>query len=169
MLERIQRVYGTTANQVNWLTPFTGAAGVNVAERALRAHNEWLENILADTSSDAYAVKVIRNKPLWVTDTCWEANGTAHVERFTLDPSAVCNTLFPIYSTVRIEAGGPLAGDVMKCHTKKVNFDDYAVVFSPEQQARMRAIFAEGICDFSRPSVKQKPIKGTWLAFGDGS
>jgi hypothetical protein len=169
MLDRIQRVYGTTANQVNWLTPFTGAAGVNVPELALRAHNEWLENILADTSSDPDAVKVIRNKPLWVTDTCWEANGTPHAERFTLDPGAVCNTLFPIYSTVRIEAGGPLAGDVMKCHTTKVKFDDYAVAFTADQQARMKAIFADGVCDFSRPGVKQKPIKGTWLAFGDGS
>jgi len=168
MLERIRRVNGTTANQVNWLTPFAGATGVNLTELALRAHNEWLENILADTSSDPYAVKVIKDKPAWLKDTCWEANGTPHEEQFTLAPGSVCNTLFPIYSTVRIEAGGPLSGDVMKCRTKKVDFDAYAVPFSPDQQVRMKAIFAHGVCDFSRPGVKQKPIKGTWLEFGDG-
>jgi hypothetical protein len=170
MLERMLRVNGTTANQANWLTPFTGAAGVNVAELALRAHNEWLENILADTSSDPYAVKVIRNKPDWVKDTCWEADGTAHEEEFTLDPSAVCNQLFPIFSTVRIEAGGPLAGDVMKCQTRPIDFSAYGVTFTDAQQQRLKTIFPDGVCDWSRPGVMQKPIKGTWLDFGrDGT
>jgi hypothetical protein len=169
MLERMRRVNGTTANQVNWLTPLAGAAGVNVAELALRAHNEWLENILADASRRPYAVKVIKNKPTWVKDTCWEADGTPHEERFTLAADAVCNALFPIYSTVRIEAGGPLSGDVMKCRTKRVDLDDYAVRFSSTQKARLKAIFPDGVCDFSRPGVDQKPIKGTWLEFGDGS
>jgi hypothetical protein len=167
MMDRLLRVNGTRANQVNWLTPQTGAAGVNLAELALRAHNEWLENILADTSSDPHAVKVIRNKPASLKDTCWEANGTPHEEQFTLAPGAVCNTLFPIYSTVRIEAGGPISGDVMKCWTKKVDFADYAVTFSDAQRARMKAIFPQGVCDFSVLGVKQKPIKGTWLSFGD--
>jgi hypothetical protein len=170
MLERMLRVNGTTANQANWLTPFTGAAGVNVAELALRAHNEWLENILADTSSDPYAVKVIRNKPDWVKDTCWEADGTAHEEEFTLDPSAVCNQLFPIFSTVRIEAGGPLAGDVMKCQTRPIDFSAYGVTFTDAQKQRLKTIFPVGVCDWSRPGVMQKPIKGTWLDFGrDGT
>jgi hypothetical protein len=167
MLERLQDVNGTTANQVNWLTPFTGATGVNVNELALRAHNEWLENIAADTSHRSYADKVIRNKPAWVKDTCWEANGTPHEEQFTLNPSSVCNTLFPNYSTVRIEAGGPLAGDIMKCRTKKAHLRDYAVAFTHAQWERLKAIFAHGVCDFSRPGVSQKPIKGTWLDFSD--
>jgi hypothetical protein len=57
----------------------------------------------------------------------------------------------------------------MECRTKKVDFGDYAATFSPDQQTRMKAIFADGVCDFSRRGVKQKPIKGTWLEFGDGS
>jgi Tannase-like family of unknown function (DUF6351) len=162
-------VNGTTANQVNWLTPFAGAAGVSVAEMALRAHNEWLENILDDRSRRPNLVKVIKNKPAWLKDTCWEADGTPHEERFTLARDAVCNELFPIYSTVRIEAGGPLAGDVMKCRTRRVDFDDYAVRFSDAQKARMRAVFPDGVCDFSRPGSRQRPIKGTWLEFDDDS
>jgi hypothetical protein len=166
MMERMQRVNGTTANQVNWLTALGGSAGVNTAELALHAHNEWLENILADTSDNPHEDKVIKNKPAWVTDTCWESDGTPHEEQFTLAPDAVCNSLFPVFSTVRIEAGGPLAGDVMKCRTKEVDFDDYGVAFSPAQQARMNAIFPQGVCDFSVLGFQQKPIKGTWLDFG---
>lgn len=64
-LERLNKANGTTANEVNWLTPRLGAAGVNIAQLALRAHNEWLEKISADATRDSYAAKVIRNKPAW--------------------------------------------------------------------------------------------------------
>ncbi|HWT86329.1 MAG TPA: DUF6351 family protein, partial [Myxococcales bacterium] len=73
-LERLKKANGTTANEVNWLTPRLGAVGVNIAQLALRAHNEWLENITADATRDSYATKVIRNKPSWVKDGCWETN-----------------------------------------------------------------------------------------------
>jgi len=43
---------------------------------ALIADNQWLEAILADTSGDSYAVKVIKNKPASLKVTCWEGNGT---------------------------------------------------------------------------------------------
>jgi Tannase-like family of unknown function (DUF6351) len=170
MLDRLKRANGTTANQVNWMTPFSGAAGVNLAELALRAHNEWLDDILADTSTDPYAAKVIRNKPASLKDTCWEADGTAHEEPFTLDPSAVCNQLFPIHSSVRVEAGSPLAEDIMKCQTRPIDFSSYGVTFTDAQKQRLNAIFRDGVCDWSRPGVMQKPIKGTWLDFGrDGT
>jgi len=160
------RANGTLENQVNWLTPFFGGTGIpNIAERALRAHNEWLENIAADDSRMPHAWKVIRYKPAWVTDTCWESSGVAHEERFTMDPSAACNQIYPIFSTVRIEAGGPLAGDVMKCRLKPLRASDYNAAFSPAQLARLNAIFPDGVCDFSRRGVEQQGIKDTWLAY----
>src|SRR5438552_3953148 len=66
----LKRANGTTANEVNWLADRVGTALPNFARMALLAHNEWLENIAADTSDDAYAVKVIRNKPASVKDAC---------------------------------------------------------------------------------------------------
>ena len=166
-MERLVRANGTRENQVNWLTPLStaGTPIPNIAERALRAHNEWLENIAADRSDASYPKKVIRNKPAWVTDTCWESSGVAHEERFTMDSSATCNQLFPIFSTVRIEAGGPLAGDVMKCRLKPVHFAAYNVAFDDAQRARMKAIFPDGVCDFSRPGVEQRGIMDSWLAY----
>jgi hypothetical protein len=100
-----------------------------------------------------------------VTDTCWESNGTPHEEQCTLAPDAVCNTLFPVFSTVRIEARGPLAGDVVTCRTKEVDFADYGVAFNPERQAHARGLPARGL-RFSAPGFQQKQIKGTWLDFG---
>ena len=136
---------------------------------ALLAHNEWLEAILADTSNDPYAVKVIRNKPASLKDACWEGNGTKHEEPFTLDPSSVCNRLFPVYGTVRIAAGAPVAADILKCSLKSIDFKKYAVTFTAEEQRRLKTIFPRGVCDYSKPGVKQKALEGTWLDFSDGA
>ena len=164
-LERLKRANGTIANEVNWLADRVGTALPNFARMALLAHNEWLENIAADTSDDAYAVKVIRNKPASVKDACWEGNGTKHEEPFALTGPSVCNTLFPIYSTVRIEAGGPLAGDILKCKLKPVKLEDYAVAFTPQQAARLYAIFPQGVCDYDKDGLQQHPLDGTWLDY----
>lgn len=164
-LERLKRTNGTTANEVNWLAALFGTALPNLGRMALLAHNEWLENIAADTSDDAYAVKVIRNKPASVKDACWEGNGTKHEEPFTLSGPSVCNTLFPIYSTVRIEAGAPLAGDILKCKLEPVKLQDYAVAFTAQQAARLFAIFPQGVCDYEKGGVQQHKLDGTWLDY----
>ena len=168
-LERLQKANGTTANEVNWLAALSGPGLPNLARMALLAHNEWLEAILADTSSDPYAVKVIRNKPASLKDTCWEGNGTKHEEPFTLDPSSVCNRLFPVYGTVRIAAGAPIAGDILKCSLKSVDVKKYAVSFTRDEKRRLKAIFPRGVCDYTKPGVKQKALEGTWLDFSEGA
>jgi hypothetical protein len=164
-LDRLRKANGTIANEVNWLTPRLGATGVNIAQLALRAHNQWLESIRADTSRDAYAAKVIRNKPAWAKDACWETDGTKHEETFTRSGPSVCNSLFPIYSTVRIEAGAAVAGDALKCQLKRIDPRDYSVSFTAAQSARLQAIFAGGVCDWSKPGVGQRPLKGVWLDY----
>ena len=134
---------------------------------ALLGHNEWLENIVADRSTDSYAVRVIRNKPASLKDACWDAAGVKHEEPFTLNPSSVCNTLFPVYRTVRIAAGAPIGGEILKCNLKSIDFKRYAVTFTPEQQRRLKEIFPHGVCDYTKDGVKQKPLDGTWLDFSD--
>ena len=163
-LDRLQMTNSTIANEVNWLTANVGTIP-DLARMALIAHNEWLENILADTSDEPYAVKVISNKPSSLQDTCWDSSGVAHEETFTLTGPSVCNTLFPINSTVRIQAGGPVAGDILACELKHIDFRDYAVAFTQAQKARLNAVFSDGVCDWSRPGVKERPIKGVWLDY----
>jgi Tannase-like family of unknown function (DUF6351) len=161
-LDRLGRANGTIANEVNWLTGGTSAP--DLATMALLAHNEWLENILADHSSDPYATKVIRNKPASLTDTCW-FNGVQHQETFTLDPSATCNQLMPVYRTVRLAAGGSLGGDALKCQLKPVTVTDYAVSFTPAELVQLNTIFPQGVCDWSKPGVSEQYPTDTWLRF----
>src|SRR3989449_2063693 len=166
-MERLVPANRTPENQANSLSPHStaGTPIPNIAERALRAHNEWLGKISSDDSGRPNAEKVIRTKPARVTDTCWESSGGAHEERFTMNPSATCNQLFPIFSTVRIQAGGAVAGDIMKCQLKPVRLSDYRVALTSAQEARLKSIFPEGVCDFSRPGVQQRPIQDSWLAY----
>jgi uncharacterized tannase-like protein DUF6351 len=131
---------------------------------ALLAHNEWLESIRADASSDPYATKVIRNKPAYLKDTCW-FNGVKYEETITLNPASQCNQLMPVYGTVRIAAGAPLGGDVLKCQLKPVTVTDYAVSFTPAELVRLNTIFPQGVCDWTKPGVNQAPIDDSWLRF----
>lgn len=112
---------------------------------------------------------MIRNKPASLKDACREGDGTKHEELFTLDPSSVCNRLFPVYGTVRIAAGAPVAADILKCGLKSIDFKKYAVTFTAEEQRRLKAIFPRGVCNYSKPGVKQKALAGTWIDFTDGA
>jgi len=165
VLERMQKANGTTANVAMWTVPLGVVPGVDLPRMALLAHNDWLERVAADASDRSYAEKVLAAKPSTLKDTCWDASGTKFEEERTLDPSAVCNQLFPVHANVRIMAGGPLAGDIMKCRLKAINPADYAVSFTSSELGRLKSIFPQGVCDWSKAGVGQLPIKDTWLRF----
>ncbi|MEO8718420.1 MAG: DUF6351 family protein, partial [Burkholderiales bacterium] len=118
MLERLQKQNGTTDNVVRWTMPSAGT--VNFMRMALLAHDEWLGNIAADTSRAPYAVKVIRNKPASLKNTCWDAAGMTYDHPFDLNSTGICNTLYPVHADPRIAAGGPRAGDILKCQLNPV-------------------------------------------------
>ena len=82
----------------------------------------------------------------------------------SLDPAAPCNTLFPIYGNARLAAGAD-SGDVEQCALKPVNPADYRGL-TPPQQARLREVFADGVCDYSKPGMGQQPPLGEWQSFG---
>ncbi len=164
-LERHLEANKTTANLVMWTTPTGVVPGVNLAQMALLAHNQWLENILADDSHHSYVAKVIRNKPDTLKDACWDAAGAKYEERPTLDPVAKCNQLFPVHENVRIAAGGPVAGNILKCRLKPIRLTEYQVTFTDDERARLNAIFQHGVCDWSRPGVNQRQLLDTWLAY----
>jgi hypothetical protein len=39
------------------------------------------------------------------------------------------------------------------------------VSFTPEQWARLRAAFPDGVCDWHRRGVEQRDLAGTWQSF----
>lgn len=133
---------------------------------ALAQMDQWLVDLAADTSDDPPAVKVVRAKPAELVDACWTPEGVKIKEPQTFDDPGACNTLYPSFPSPRMVAGGPLANDIIKCRLKPIDLSDYVGEFTDEEIARLRSIFPDGVCDWSKPGREQRPLKDTFLSFG---
>lgn len=138
----------------------------NIQDDTLGLMDTWLSGMLADTSAAAKREKLIKARPAALVDACWIGT-TKVIEPSTAAGAGQCNTAYPAGTTPRLVAGGPLADDIVKCQLKPVNLADYApVTFTDAQAAALRATFAAGVCDWSKPGVEQQGLKSTWASFG---
>lgn len=137
-----------------------------VLSRALEQMDQWLTALAADTSTASAIEKLRRAKPADLVDACWTKDETPQkiVEKQQYQ-AGKCNEIYPAYSYPRGVAGAPLSNDIIKCQLKPVAAADYKVTFSAEEMARLKAIFPQGVCDWSKPGVEQQPLAGTWQTF----
>lgn len=96
---------------------------------------------------------------------CRTPAGERIVEPATLDGPGACNELYPSHADPRVVAGAPVANDVLKCQLKPVDVADYTADLSEDQVDRLRVIFPDGVCDYTRPGIGQQPLAGTWLRY----
>ncbi|MGO4395053.1 DUF6351 family protein [Variovorax sp. M-6] len=179
--EQLQAANGRADNQVIWLFPNPDLAKLvgkpdqvlplslllkDLILTRLTLMTSWLDGITADPAV-LTADKVVRHKPGDAVDSCWDVNdGARYKETATMNGAGKCNTLYPKTPAPRMVAGGPVSDDVLKCQLKPVDLADYApAVFNGAEEARLKAIFAQGVCDFSKPGVGQAKLKGTWLRY----
>ncbi len=126
--------------------------------------DRWLDNIAKDPSPLSHA-KVVRNKPAGLVDGCFTVDHERINEKATFDGPGECNKLYPSHGTVRMAAGLPVASDIMKCQLKPFDAKSYKQALSADQAARLKKVFAQGVCDYSKPGVAQKIVKTEWLRF----
>jgi hypothetical protein len=165
--ERLNKANGRSDNQVIWIAARGEnyqAKNVDLVSLSLDTMNRWLDNMAADPAPLS-ADKVVRNKPAEAVDTCWDADGNKIVEPASFDGGGKCNTLYPVHSEPRLVAGAPLTNDVLKCDLKPINYADYKVSFTPTQKTRMEAIFPSGVCDYTKPGVEHRKLKGTYQRY----
>jgi hypothetical protein len=151
---------GNASNQVIWFTDARPSRQTDPTPQALEVMDEWMANIRAHPSQG-----VAGNKPALATDRCFTTAGTeiasgAHVWDGILDngPKGACAQEFPLHSTSRIVAGGPLRGGVYKCGLQSVEAAIAGGVYgswtpSAAEVARLKEIFPTGVCDYSQPDV----------------
>lgn len=159
---RLIATNGTAANHVNLVSSNvgTGAGRLDQIEvMSIRLVDQWVENVANDPRPGSAPAKVARNKPPGLVDACFTVTG----QRIT-DP-ATCAAMYPVHGNPRLAAGEPLAQDILKCKLKKADARDYARPLTASQLERLKAIFPQGVCDYSRPGVEQKPLAGTWLSY----
>ena len=131
--------------------------------------DRWLTNVASDTSHADLSGTVVRAKPPELVDACWDNRVEPRKkieETQTFDGPGVCNELYAAFPTARGVAGAPLVNDIVKCQLEPIRLDDYAVTFTEQERERLDQIFAEGVCDWSKPGVYRGDYQGTWLSFG---
>ncbi len=164
MRARLMKNFGRADNEVIWLyNTRDTATGTKVAAQALETMGAWLDGIKKDTSSRQPIDKVVAAKPAKALDGCWDKDGNRIDDSMTFEGKSPCNTLYPVHTNARMVAGGPLADDVMKCQLKPIAAADYKVAFTADEQARLKQIFPNGVCDYSKPSQHRVALAGTFL------
>jgi len=125
--------------------------------------DNWLAAVAADTSPGTQREKVLRDKPAGLGDSCF----TAKLEE--IKDSAKCKAMFPVYANPRIVAGGPETADIFKCELKPIDKADYKRPVTDAQLAQVRNVFTQGVCDYTKKGVMQRPAAGTWQTFPPSS
>jgi len=157
--ERLRQTDGTAANMVMWRSVPSGHEQEAIFD-------EWMDAWKADTSDALQRNKVIAARPAGAVDGCFA--GTAFIADalpFSSKPVSPCSKLYPVYSNVRHEAGGPLAANVLKCYLKPVDPSQYSVSFTPAEVDRLHQVFPNGVCDFTKPGMYWSPVV-PWPSFG---
>ena len=179
---RMRDQNGHTLNHVMWRggapitdllggtpSPIGSAINAHVAAESWRVFTDWVAAYTADKSRLPDLLKVLRHKPAEAVDGCFTKSLTPEfiAERQTLgsEPDTQCNTLWPSWSFPRLQAGGPLHANTLKCRLQPLDPRDYAVSFSAEEWARLAALFPNGVCDWSRRGEGQVRIV-PWASFG---
>ncbi len=160
--ERLRQANGGNAdNMVMWRAVDPAAAKT--------LFDDWMVAYKSDTSPGTERARALRTKAAHGVDGCYDkstpAAFVADALPFTSKPASKCSELYPVYSNTRREAGGPLAANVLKCQLKPVDVGDYATSPTPAELARLKALFAGGVCDWSKPGGNQVPVV-TWASYG---
>jgi hypothetical protein len=179
--ERMLQTNGDTRNHVMWRagTPITEALGTPtplgtaittaVSTQSWAAFIKWVDAYKADTSSASQRDKVIANKPAAAVDGCFTKSLTptfiAEPQTLGSAPTTQCNTLWPSYTTSRIEAGGPVAANKLQCQLKPIVASDYKVALSASELSSLNTIFPKGVCDWSKAGTNQSGVT-PYASFG---
>jgi uncharacterized tannase-like protein DUF6351 len=171
--DRLDRDAGGHGNQVIWkFNSSTGATSLGAAllRKAFITMDAWLAAIEADKSASPINVKVLKNRPAAAVDFCIASNGANDADldtTFGLEDAAC-----PVkqQSSPRQVAGGPRAENIYKCQLKPLVFTgpDYGgAQFSDDQKTRLKAVFPDGVCNWTVPGVGQVPVN-PWTTFAGG-
>ena len=152
------RLTGNNGNADNHVSRVyaPGASVVQAQSDNLVILDGWLAAITRDTAPGTPREKVVRNRPAGLIDSCFNA------ELDEIKDAETCAAMFPVYGNPRSVAGARATSDQMKCQLKPLDRSDYMEPVTDAQLASLRAVFPEGVCDYSKDGVSQGSPE-TWL------
>ena len=149
----------TMSGQGNLTQTLTGAVGDTSATVVVL--DNWLTAARADTAGGIC-------QPIAWRETDRPTQSTV-ASRPTVRPSSGdgiydaqndCTAAYPVASDARRVAGSPLRHDVLKCQTKAIDASVFTRTVTDQQLDQLRAVFPDGVCDWSQPGVGQVPLAG---------
>jgi len=158
--QRMIEGQGDADNQVIWFTDARPKAVSDQTAEAFQVIDQWMANIKANPDKS-----VAENKPPLAVDRCFTTTGVEIARGDNVwdgilndEPAGACTQAFPLYSTSRIVAGGPLKGGIYKCQLQSVGKAIAKGVYGTwkpdkDQKARLKEIFPTGVCDYSLPDA----------------
>ena len=164
---KLDDLFGHHDNHVLLIAPGGTAAAGSAAMLSTQTieMEKWLDAVSSDQTSDSRAQKVRRNKPVTAKDSCWLLNDSKVEEPANFSSTGACNTLYKPFLDPRSAAGAPLAETALKCQLKPIDVNEYGVTFTSPQITRLIAIFSNGVCDYSKPGVRQQTPSRIWAKF----
>jgi Tannase-like family of unknown function (DUF6351) len=137
-------------------TPLIGDP--NYAAQPLVAMDGWLSAVEADHRNVSLEQKIADDRPSTVHDRCSDIPDVDQV--VVPGVGEVCQSplLQTRFATPRMVAGESIATDQEKCQLKPLRESDYyPITFSATEWAELQKIFPNGVCDWSKPGVDQRP------------
>jgi Tannase-like family of unknown function (DUF6351) len=153
--KRMLNFDGDASNQVIWFTDARpGTPQFDPTPMALDVMDEWM---------------LTGHKPARAVDSCFKTDGSliysggdAWAGILDSRPAGACTQAFPLFSTSRIVAGGPIEGGVFRCALKPLataladgTYGSWQP--TPTDVARLQQIFPTGVCDYTKPDVGRPP------------
>jgi hypothetical protein len=163
--DRLDRVNGGHGNQVIWRYGPGLLPPPQLMVDSLVTIDKWVAAIKADTSTAPLEEKVVNNKPAEAFDFCYI--GSDYTTKVTDWDRCNADPVLRYFSSPRQVAGGPLAEDVLKCQLKPLKRSEYKAALTDAQWARLRKVFASGVCDWSKPGVEMQRST-PWRTFANG-
>jgi hypothetical protein len=143
----------------------SGAVG-DTASQPTYVLDEWLTAAEArvEEDGDSWRDALAAAKPESAESRCAATPGDPLVGA-DANEDDTCTSAFPVHEEPRMAAGAPRSGDLLKCQLVAVDKADdlYDVDLSASQMQRLEAIFPDGVCDYTKPSVGFSEPSGTWL------
>ena len=159
---RLDREHGDHDNQVIWEGPAPLIGGADFTTQGPDGHGSLAVAVEKDKRGVGVAQKIAEDKPDDIVDHCELADGAGE------QPGTDCPAIVRVYSTPRMVAGDSIATDTNKCQLKPIDPADYgSTTFTDAELDRLRAVFPDGVCDYSKPAVDSATPTLPWMNYND--
>jgi hypothetical protein len=158
-----------------WTIPLVGDISAIAAELSggaedagqptVRILDEWLTAAEESSVTGSWSERLAAAKPTEAADRCQLPSGEIVTGDGIYAEGSPCAEAYPVHADPRQAAGAPLVNDIVACRLVSPDPSSYGVELTDEQTDRLRRIFPDGVCDWSRTGRGQGVPTRSWQVF----